>query len=625
MTVPSMTRAPIRLALLAFLSLARPLSPSLALSLAAQDAPFGQCTTGPPETTVEVALRSLHIPMEDGTRIAADLLLPKRQRPDVRLPTVLTATRYWRAQEGAPASPGELFWVRNGYAVVSTDVRGTGASFGVWLYPWSRTEVRDLGDVVRWIAAQPWSDGRVGTIGTSYTANTAQLAAVSNDPAVKAVIPRFMDFDVWSDLASPGGVQNEFLLREWGQAVHAMDMNEKTGQPPRGVRPVDDDRDGSLLRAAVRDHRRNPKLHEVALDGVFRDDSIPAWEATMDVVSTHNYRDEIERSGVPIFGWASWLDAGTSNGVISRFLTWSNPQYVVIGPWSHGGGYHASPFQPADRPTTPNDREQNRAALCFFDQHLKGRANGMDGPRIFYYTLGEEAWKSATTWPPTGTTTQRWYFSVEHALSRTAPTSPGASDRYTVDFEATTGTQNRWYTQMGGGDVIYPDRAPEDRRLLTYTSAPLDADLEVTGNPIVTLQLASTSTDGNFFVYLEDVAPPPDGRVIYVTEGQLRGIHRKVSSDPPYRVLYPYHSLRKADAAPLVPGEMTTLTFGLIPTSVVFKRGHRIRVALAGADKDTFARLPKDEIPVWTVSRSRASASFIELPVVAPGDVRSGT
>jgi hypothetical protein len=109
--------------------------------------------------------------------------------------------------------------------------------------------------------------------------------------------------------------------------------------------------------------------------------------------------------------------------------------------------------------------------------------------------------------------------------------------------------------------------------------------------------------------------------VTYVTEGQLRGIHRKVSSDPPYRVVYPYHSLRKADAAPLVPGEMTTLTFGLIPTSVVFKRGHRIRVALAGSDKDTFARVPKNQTPVWTVSRSRTSASFIELPVVPRGTV----
>ena len=132
----------------------------------------------------------------------------------------------------------------------------------------------------------------------------------------------------------------------------------------------------------------------------------------------------------------------------------------------------------------------------------------------------------------------------------------------------------------------------------------------------MTLYVTSTHTDGAFFVYLEDI--DEGGKVIYVTEGQLRAIHRKVSTDPPpYKILVPYHSFKKKDAMPLVPGEMAELTFGLHPTSVLVKRGHRIRIAIAGSDKDTFARIPAEGTPVITVARNNQYASHIDLPVVS--------
>jgi hypothetical protein len=191
------------------------------------------------------------------------------------------------------------------------------------------------------------------------------------------------------------------------------------------------------------------------------------------------------------------------------------------------------------------------------------------------------------------------------------------ADRYTVDFEATTGPYNRWW-EMGAIEkktVIYGDRASADRRLLTYTSPPLAEDTEITGYPVVTLYVTSTETDGAFFVYLEDV--DENGRVTYVTEGQLRALHRKVSTDdPPYRLQVPYHSFRQADAMPLVPGEVTELTFGLLPTSVLVKKGHRLRVALAGHDNGTFVRIPAEGTPVLTFERNALHASCIDLPIV---------
>jgi putative CocE/NonD family hydrolase len=163
--------------------------------------------------------------------------------------------------------------------------------------------------------------------------------------------------------------------------------------------------------------------------------------------------------------------------------------------------------------------------------------------------------------------------------------------------------------------VVYPDRADADARLLTYTTAPLEEDLEVTGHPVVTLYMSSTREDGAVFVYLEDVAP--DGRVRYIGEGQLRLIHRKVSEEePPFVTVGPYHSYLEADAKPMIPGEVVEVTFSLHPTSVLFPRGHRIRIAIGGADADTFARIPAEGTLEWTIERSPDQASRILLPVI---------
>ena len=102
-----------------------------------------------------------------------------------------------------------------------------------------------------------------------------------------------------------------------------------------------------------------------------------------------------------------------------------------------------------------------------------------------------------------------------------------------------------------------------------------------------------------------------------ITEGQFRVIHRKISSETPlYKIGVPYHTYKKADALPLVPGEVAEIQFALIPTSIIIRKGHRIRIAIGGADKDTFTRLPKEGNPEITVSRNKEHASSIELPVI---------
>lgn len=189
------------------------------------------------------------------------------------------------------------------------------------------------------------------------------------------------------------------------------------------------------------------------------------------------------------------------------------------------------------------------------------------------------------------------------------------SDSYTVDFTATTGFDNRWMSQMGK-PVHYGDRRDEDKKLLTYTSAPLADDLELTGSPTVTLYVISTHEDGAFFVYLEYVGP--DGRVSYLTEGLLRARHRR-KADPataPYVPLGVYHTFRKADAQPLVPGETAEIAITLFPISIVFKKGHSIRIAIAGHDDALKDRYPAEGVPVLTIQRNSVFPSHVELPTV---------
>jgi hypothetical protein len=139
--------------------------------------------------------------------------------------------------------------------------------------------------------------------------------------------------------------------------------------------------------------------------------------------------------------------------------------------------------------------------------------------------------------------------------------------------------------------------------------------MEITGYPVVTLYATSTEPDGVFYVYLEDV--DESGCVTYVTEGLLRSIHRKVSTDkPPYELQVPYHSYKEADAMPMVPGEIAEITFGLLPTSVLIRKGHRIRISIAGHDAGTFVRIPQVGTPVFTIGRNNQHASYIDLPVV---------
>ena len=583
---------------------------------------------------------SLYVKMQDGARIAIDLYLPKSRPSDERLPTILRATRYWRGYElGTVGRAFQLFgmtfdddaadWIRAGYALVVVDVRGSGASSGSWEIIWSPQEIADLGEIVEWIVEQPWSNGRIGAYGVSYDGNTAELLMLNRHPAVKAVAPQYGDFDVYRQLLYPGGVYNRGFVETWASFTAGLDRNDPcalasiVGEDCRslsaiisGVRPVDDvgDSCGACeLAEAVAGHRPIDLAGWTAAHE-YADDPFGRTGLSLVDVSPCSLRDAIEASGVPMFVWASWLDGASAEGALSRYASLGNPQRLVVGAWSHGGKHNADPFAVEEAPPDPDAKTQFEWLVGFFNRHL--RSAGADEPTggIAYYTLGERVWKKTDVWPPAGFESTVWYLGPGETLSTRAPATEAGSDTYLVDWTATTGPTSRWRTNLDESDVVYPDRAAEDAKLLVYTSGPFLVDTEITGTPAITLYVSSTHADGALHVYLEDVAP--GGRVTYITEGMLRLSQRAVSVSP-YVTQGPYHSQERADVESLVPGEVTSIEIALYTTSVLIRKGHAIRIAIAGHDASTFARYPAEGTPSLTFERNNAFPSRVVLPIRA--------
>ena len=574
-----------------------------------------------PDGTVR---RSFYLTMRDGVKIAVDLNLPERLQPGDKIPAMVRQTRYYRSFDLGWQlrfltrnwfSQRRLF-LEHGYAWLDVDVRGTGASFGRWAYPWSSDEIRDGSEIVDWIVQQPWSNGKVGGIGSSYDGGSAEFLLLNRHPAVKAVAPEFTFFDAYSDLAFPGGIWLQSFNTAWQNLNRALDIGYARSFTPllpsilrseyHGVRPVEADVDHAMLDEAIRQHDHNLDVLAMGQAITYRDDAPWPPGVSLDAFSPFTHASEIGASGAPICFVEGWLDASFPEAALSAFDTLKNPVRVIIGPWGHGSLTSGDPSGHSRRTAVNPDDE----LLRFFDCSLKD-TGCQPSPRrsITYYTLRANRWNTTEAWPPPEVHPLTFYLRRDQRLNIGQPDEGEGSDRYRVDLTAATGYTSRWDL---GLDIAYPDRHRADRKLLCYTSRPLERDIEVTGAPEINLFLRSTAPDGEFFVYLEDV--DPKGRVSYVTEGELRALHRAIGSDPPYSRAGPYHSFRRRDRLPLVPGEISRLDFALIATSYLFKRGHAIRVALAGVDRDHFVVLPGPP-PDWTVYHDAVHPSSLRLPV----------
>jgi putative CocE/NonD family hydrolase len=592
--------------------------------LPAASSRFGQYRSPTQDRFDGVARESRLVAMRDGTELAVDLFRPTAGGSAVEepLPAIWTHTRYQRAsiaQNGSVLTTVENWddWlfpvIRSGYVVATVDVRGAGASFGINTGQYSAEETRDAYDMTEWLAAQPWCDGKVAMYGRSYLGITQYFAAATQPPHLVTIFPEMASFDHY-DYAYGGGVFRDSSRFLWqlfcGNLDQSMPMMWK-GEYQGPVSPVDGEDGPALLEAAKREHRGNLDWYRMLRAVPHRDSTDPASGETLHTTrSPNSRRDDIAAGGLPIYHLAGWYDMFPRD----TLLWWANlpnPQKVVIGPWFH-----------VDKQGLDYTAEH----LRWYDHWMKGVETGvMEEDAIHYWMLDApegETWRSTPVWPPADTVPTAFHFHAgpsqtvasanDGGLDRAAPDG-NSTDAYTVDPDATTGETNRW-ANANGGPSGYPDMAANDARGLTYTSAPLEADMEVIGHPVVYLWVSSDRPDGAFYAYLEEVHP--DGFSQYVTEGVLLASHRKLAEPDWNNLGLPWHSGLAADCEPM-DGEPVELAFDLHPTAKRFRQGHHIRVTVTCADRDN-DRVPLYDPPARVrLYRDKQHPSRIILPVVS--------
>jgi putative CocE/NonD family hydrolase len=549
------------------------------------------------------AATSEYITMRDGTKLAALIIRPTHDGKPVNtpLPVIWTHNRYHR--ENIYGSQYILPLLKHGYIIVSVDVRGSGASFGEYVGLFSPEETNDAYDITEWLAAQPWSNGNIGMYGRSYMGITQFMAASKGPPHLKAIFPEMSEFDRYS-FVYPGGVFHNDFFRQWGNMIKKLDTS---GMPVAG------DFDQTLLQEALKEHAANQDVFAEYFQLPYRD-SVSSTTGTRPYINTNpaSLLKEIRSSGVPVYNWGGWYDMFPRDAFL-YYSNLSNPKKIVIGPWAH---------------PELGSLDLSTELLRWFDYWLKGMDNGiMNEAPINYYTMGNgknSGWHSAWQWPLPNERRTIYYFdgtrsgsldSVnDGSLSLTLSPSSAGVDEYHVDYSTTSGKATRW---AAGYDVMTQPYSQtmkfNDEKGLTYTTPPLTAEVEVTGHPVVHLWVTSSAKDGDFFVYLEDVGEARYSK--YITEGTLRASHRAISTPPFENLGLPYHRSYAEDIADL-PERPVELVFDLLPTSYVFVAGHRIRVTITCADKDTALAPQLDPPPTVYLYREAAHSSYIVLPII---------
>jgi uncharacterized protein len=564
---------------------------------------------------------SQYVPVRDGTKLAVDIYRPTLGGAVTNTPhpVIFVFTPYKRAsyntagtlvlaaENDFKAQGGLASMTKYGYVVAYADARGTGASYGFRKAANNQVEGLDARDITDWLGSQPWSTGKVGITGCSYVGQTV-LEALRNVPShLVAAMPGCTDFNAY-DAKGRGG-----LVRgpSSPDAPYTADLNSA---------PVDeDDANKTLLKAAVEEHKNNTPQFPFLNSLPYRDSYSSASESYWwQEVSDSNYMNEIKRSGVPIYGYGGWNDL-MRRDTMTMFANWPNARKFLVGPWPHCGYAADTSFNLL--------KELHR----FFDYWMKDIDNGvMDEPPLYHAVVNAptgEDWRFTVDWPPADVK-QLTYFLKEGSsgsalsvndgkLNSVPPSDNTAKDLYTADYSINTNID--WYSGLPRptGTVI-------DQKGLTYTTDPLGQDLTVKGHAMATLWVSSNNSDAAFWAILEDVYP--DGTSYVIADGRLRASLRSVQNAPYNFLGLPWHRAYQADEQLLTYGQIVRLDIDILPTTHIFKAGHRIRLAITNTIGGMFVNLPKYD-PPSTISlyRNKVYASTLTLPVVAKSNVFTGT
>ena len=554
------------------------------------------------------------VPMRDGTNGSVDVILPPGDGP---FPAILLRTPY--ESDNQRSLERGVWWAERGFAFVPADCRGRYEAEGSF-YPY-HPDGPDGHDTLEWIAAQPWSNGKIGTAGGSYGGLFQWQLAPLGSPHLTAMAAHVICDDYYSDVHYIGGA---FQL---GLSLLSS-VTFMTNMPIPGFGPIFDN--GRVFR--------HLPLIDMDIETIGKE--IPWYRDWLTHSSYDDYWNEIDTSDkydkidAPAFIRCGWFDAypdGTFrlwNGMTKHGKTEKarKSQKVLMGPWTHG---EPTGSRLGDLDFGPHSymeivQEEKR----WFDYWLKGIDNGiMDEPPIKLFVMGTNEWRFENEWPLARTQFTPYYLhgdgranSVfgDGTLSSQAPGAEPADhfdydpDRPVPSIGGNLSTASWAWSESGGDPIIagpVDQRAIERRDdVLVYTSAELEEDVEVTGPLEVVLYAASSALDTDFTARLVDVHP--SDRAIVMAEGIIRARFR--------------NGFKKAEL--LEPGEVQQYRVQMYPTSNVFLKGHRIRVDITSSNFPRFARNlntgedvatgTRMEVAHQTVLHSAEYPSHIILPII---------
>ncbi|RLD82120.1 MAG: hypothetical protein DRJ07_08525 [Bacteroidetes bacterium] len=528
--------------------------------------------------------------------------------------------------------------IARGYAYVIADVRGTGASSGMHT-PLDPQIGKDGKEIIEWIAQQNWSNGKIGMIGQSYHAWTQWATASQQPEALKCIAPALIMFDTYSEANKPGGIIAQSWVSQYSDFLEFRNHNildtVTLALPVYPVAPVtDEDNDGSL-DDEVPVMTGNPTQSFVnQKEPVYEDGNTRAKNIYFNYTMQHlkdKRPDELMVEPFKYFDDELFTEKDTANwyqtnpGFMIPKVVEANIAVLNIGGWFDGFGkgtpqLHASMahmggnsrlfmlprfHQPTNKIIEPYreyfnykgdlHHQQFVHTLRFFDFYLKGVKNGWDEePPVYVYVMNK-GWQHHDNWPPKTVKNQELYLTLGNSLTDLKPDS--AMIEYNVNFTHASDygepTLNRWVMVNPSRELM--DRTDLDTITLLFETPVLEKDSEIGGFPIAEIFLGCNQSDADIFVYLCDV--DENGKSIYVSEGQLRASwHRlynpnlQVNNTYDVMPVLPWHGFEHDMELqnPTENDSIVKMKFDLFPVSWVFKKGHRIRIAVAGVDKGNF-------------------------------------
>lgn len=591
------------------------------------------------DATIE---RMVMMPMRDGVRLATRIYRPNAV--DGKVPTVFWRTPYNFSElnQGNPDRPSAyLFFatqaIRHGYAFVIQNERGRYFSEGEWeILGFPQT---DGYDALTWIAEQPWSNGKVATVGCSSTAEWQMALAAKNHPAHAAAIPmaygagigRMGPFYEQGNMYRGGVIQQSMI--EW---MYNYQNRQRPMFSPKTSREdlirlarTTDLEIHSMLEPDWNKFFRHLPMSEMyeAFDGPKGDwNSMAMLEPNAPAWYQGGLFHDSDPYYVPTLWVNSWYDLSTAPNLetFNYVRRQGAPeirddQYLIIAPTIHCAVYRLK------NPLIAGERNMGDARFgfqqiiwSFLDRYTKDKANGFEQQqRVRYFAMGQNRWHESSEWPPAGFQTTRLYLNSQagaNTLRGDGTLSPNMLDAGdTKSFDSFAYDPNDPVPSLGGNlwgasAGSYDNRKIEARPdVLVYSTDPFETDTEVTGLIRIRLFVASDCKDTDFTVKLLDVTPMG---VAWNLDETIQRVRYRQDYDNPLW---------------MENGKVYELNVSPITTSNVFKKGHRLRIEVSSSNFPRFQRNLNLGTNNFTERKTRVAnnrvyhdaehASFIEIPV----------